>query len=110
MRNILKFHRLRRGWSIRGLSQIAGVAVERIEWYEEGKHGARAETAIRLAKALQVPVDQLFLLEPYIEFEIIKRRDAYVPKKNAGQVRRRKGKVLDKDKRLGLQIAAKRHK
>lgn len=59
--NVQKLRELRkrRALSLQELGELAGVSYNSVWRIEHGKHGARPKTIRALAKALDVPVEEL---------------------------------------------------
>lgn len=60
--NHIKEYRLKLDMSQGQLSQKSGVSVSAISEVETGKHTPSIEVALRLAHALQAPLEELFSL------------------------------------------------
>ncbi len=57
----LKLARLERGWTVRQLAAASGVSSPSISRAESGKEPSLG-TALRLARALDVPIDELWTI------------------------------------------------
>lgn len=63
VRNYIRQARARRGISQKALAQRAGIPANTLCAVENGTHTPRIDTAIRIARALGAPVEQLFSVD-----------------------------------------------
>ncbi len=58
----LKVNRIKKGYTIEELSKKSGVSVSAINYWEAGKGtDMRLDVAMRLTKALNIPLEELFV-------------------------------------------------
>lgn len=58
----LKVNRIRKGYTIEELSKKSGVSVSAINYWESGKGtNMRLDVAMRLTKALNIPLEELIV-------------------------------------------------
>lgn len=60
--NRVREARRRRGWSQNQLAAIAGIPANTLSTIETGTRIPRVDTALRIARALDLPVERLFWL------------------------------------------------
>ncbi len=60
--NRVREARRRRGWSQHQLAAIAGIPANTLSTIETGARVPRVDTALRIARALDLPVERLFWL------------------------------------------------
>jgi transcriptional regulator with XRE-family HTH domain len=56
----IRANRLSRGLTQKGLADKIGVTFQQVQKYEEGANGARGSRLVQIAKALDVPILELF--------------------------------------------------
>lgn len=64
MPNKVREIRRRKGWTIQRLGQETGLAVGFLSEVETGKKAPGVYNAIRISRALDVPVEELFPVNP----------------------------------------------
>jgi putative molybdopterin biosynthesis protein len=64
IRNSLHRHRTARGWTQTQLGELAGITRQSYAAIESGRSVPSTEVALRLARALGLPVEELFILPP----------------------------------------------
>lgn len=63
MSNSLKYYRKRKKLTQKKLAEMVGVTERNYQSYEYGKVIPNVYTALRISKALEKPVDYLFMLD-----------------------------------------------
>lgn len=110
MKNVVKFYRLKKGWTRHALATISGLDKNLIVKLENETANPVTHSSLMISKALDVPIEKLFFLEPKEEIAIIDKRDHYVPGKHKRRVFRIKGSYLDTNKPVGIQPIAESDK
>jgi putative transcriptional regulator len=63
VRNFVREHRLRRGWSQQELGEAVGVSRQSINSIERGRYVPSLPLALRFSRLFDCPTDELFELE-----------------------------------------------